>query len=224
LTIWAQGILTLKNQLTTSDAQEVESAFAVKLHELGEDVAAPDPPESATRIENGGDSNSELTAAGSDGSGRQPTAAAEKSNPAPKLNGNRVPRRRAAGQNGSSDGATSEAAIQQPVTPLSKPLRMRDRDHLRFVTTQPCLACGRLPSDAHHLKFAEQRAMGRKVSDEYTVPLCRVHHREVHRRGDERVWWQHLNIDPLQAAQRLWERTQLNAQTLDLRSQSVAGE
>jgi hypothetical protein len=66
--------------------------------------------------------------------------------------------------------------------------------------------------------------MGRKVSDEYTVPLCRVHHREVHRRSDERIWWQQLNIDPLQAAQRLWQWTQLNAQTPDLRSQSVAGE
>jgi hypothetical protein len=54
--------------------------------------------------------------------------------------------------------------------------------------------------------------------------LCRVHHREVHRGGDERVWWQHLNIDPLQAAQRLWQRTQFNAQTSELRSQAVAGE
>jgi len=210
LTAWAQGILTLKNQLTTTDAHEIETAFAAKLDEFGDDVAPLDPPEDATRVGASGNSES-VTAAGSDGSGSEPTAPTEKINPAPKLNGNRVPRRRAGGQNGSSDGATSEAAIQQPVTPLSKPVRMRDRDHLRFVTTQPCLACGRLPSDAHHLKFAEQRAMGRKVSDEYTVPLCRVHHREVHRRGDERVWWQHLNIDPLQAAQRLWERTQLNA-------------
>ena len=63
-----------------------------------------------------------------------------------------------------------------------------------------------------------------KVSDEFTVPLCRLHHRELHQRGDERIWWQHLNVDPLDTAQRLWERTQLNAQTPDLRSQSVAGE
>ena len=41
--------------------------------------------------------------------------------------------------------------------------------------------CGRQPCDAHHLRFAQNRAMGRKVSDEFTVPLCRGHHREVHR-------------------------------------------
>jgi hypothetical protein len=36
----------------------------------------------------------------------------------------------------------------------------------------------------HHLRFAQPRALGRKASDEFTVPLCRVHHREVHRAGD----------------------------------------
>jgi hypothetical protein len=206
LTVWAQGILSLKNQLTTSDAQEVETAFAAKLNELGDDIAPPDAPESATRVGGGGNSEP-ATATGSDGSGSEPTAATEKRERTRKLNGNRVPRRRAAGQNGSCDGATSEAAIQQPVTPLSKPLRMRDRDHLRFVTTQPCLACGRSPSDAHHLRFAQQRALGRKVSDEFTVPLCRLHHRELHQRGDELTWWQHFNVDPLDTAQRLWRAT-----------------
>jgi ERF superfamily len=204
LAVWAQGILTLKNQLTTTDAQAVETAFAAKLNELSD--APPDAPEAAARVAGGGSSDP-ATATGSDGSGNEPPAAAtEASNPAPKLNGNRVPRRRAAGQNGSSDSATSEADVQQ-VIPLRKPVRMRDRNHLRFVSTQPCLACGRSPSDAHHLRFAEQRALGRKVSDEFTVPLCRLHHRELHRRGDELTWWQHLNVDPLDTAQRLWRAT-----------------
>jgi len=203
LAVWAQGSLTLKNQLTTSDAQEVETAFAAKLNEVG-DVAPPDTPDS-TRV-GGGDTSEPATAIGSDGSGSQPTAATEKSGPTRKLNGNLVPRRRATGQNGSSDSATSYGAIQQ-VTPLRKPVRMRDRNHLRFVTTQPCLACGRSPSDAHHLRFAQQRALGRKVSDEFTVPLCRLHHRELHQRGDERTWWQQLKIDPLDTAQRLWRAT-----------------
>jgi hypothetical protein len=123
-----------------------------------------------------------------------------------QANGNRVPRRRATGQNGSSEGATSYGAIQQ-VTPLRKPVRMRDRNHLRFVSTQPCLACGRIPSDAHHLRFAQERALGRKVSDEFTVPLCRLHHRELHQRGDELLWWRHLNVNPLDTAQRLWRAT-----------------
>jgi hypothetical protein len=93
------------------------------------------------------------------------------------------------------------------VLTISKPVRERDRNHLRFVISQPCLVCGRGPSDAHHLKFAEQRAMGRKVSDKFSVPICRLHHRELHRRGDERAWWGKQGIDPLPIAAALWERT-----------------
>src|SRR5947209_2057607 len=99
---------------------------------------------------------------------------------------------RAVHQNASGVEETLQAPAQL-VTPLSKPLRLRDRHHLKFVGTQPCLACGRSPADAHHLKFAQQRGMGLKVSDEFTVPLCRLHHRELHRYGDERIWWQQLS-------------------------------
>jgi hypothetical protein len=101
----------------------------------------------------------------------------------------------------------SQLGDAEGVIAISKPVRERDRDHLRFVTSQPCLVCGRTPSDAHHLKFAEQRAMGRKVSDKFAVPICRLHHRELHRRGNERVWWQTQGIDPLPIATSLWEKT-----------------
>jgi hypothetical protein len=94
----------------------------------------------------------------------------------------------------------------QAVTAIPKPVRERDREHLKFVASQPCLLCGRTPSDAHHIKFAEQRAMGRKVSDRFTVPICRLHHRELHRRGNERVWWESQGIDPLVIAATLWDR------------------
>jgi hypothetical protein len=33
------------------------------------------------------------------------------------------------------------------------------------------------------------------VSDEFIVPVCRVHHRELHRPGNEAAWWRKLNID-----------------------------
>jgi hypothetical protein len=95
----------------------------------------------------------------------------------------------------------------QAVMVIRKPVRERDRDHLRFVASQPCLVCGRTPSDAHHIRFAEQRAMGRKVSDKFTVPICRLHHRELHRRGNERAWWQNQGIEPLAVAATLWART-----------------
>jgi hypothetical protein len=96
---------------------------------------------------------------------------------------------------------------EQTVTVISKPVRERDREHLKLVASQPCLVCGRTPSDAHHIKFAEQRAMGRKVSDRFTVPVCRLHHRELHRRGNERAWWENQGIDPLPFAATLWART-----------------
>jgi hypothetical protein len=115
-----------------------------------------------------------------------------------------------------TDAQTVEAAFAARLSRLgdaeggiaiSKPVRERDRDHLKFVTSQPCLVCGRTPSDAHHIKFAEQRAMGRKVSDKFAVPICRLHHRELHRRGNERAWWQTQGIDPLPIATSLWEKT-----------------
>jgi hypothetical protein len=88
-----------------------------------------------------------------------------------------------------------------------EPRRLRDRDHVRHVIRQPCPICGRRPSDAHHLRFSQSRALGRKVSDEFTVPLCRGHHREVHRSGDETTWWKKAGIDPNLAARALWLKT-----------------
>ena len=49
--------------------------------------------------------------------------------------------------------------------------------------------------------------MGRKVSDEFTVPLCSGHHRELHNCGDERKWWKMRDIDPLPIARTLWARS-----------------
>jgi ERF superfamily len=93
---------------------------------------------------------------------------------------------------------------------LGKTVRLRDKEHRKFVTRQPCLVCGRVPSDSHHLTFTQSRALGRRVSDEFSVPVCRIHHRELHRSGDEAAWWQKLNIDPLPVALRLWQHTRLN--------------
>ena len=110
-----------------------------------------------------------------------------------------LPSRETRGNQG--EGAEPNAAL---VTTIDKPVRERDRHHLRFVATQPCLVCGRTPSDAHHLKFAERPAMGRKVSDKFTVPVCRIHHRDLHKRGNERSWWEGQRVDPLPIAASLW--------------------
>ena len=97
--------------------------------------------------------------------------------------------------------------IDKAVLALPAPRRIRDREHVKSVAKQPCLVCGRRPADAHHLRFAQSRALGSKVSDEFTVPLCRGHHREVHRCGDEAAWWHRTGIDPNAAARVLWLKT-----------------
>jgi hypothetical protein len=90
---------------------------------------------------------------------------------------------------------------------FGEPRRERDKDHLRFVATQPCLLCSRVPSDAHHLRFAQPRALGRKVGDQFTVPLCRIHHRQVHECSDESAWWTDLEIDAIEIAKGLWDES-----------------
>jgi hypothetical protein len=99
------------------------------------------------------------------------------------------------------------SVVDKSVLALPAPRRIRDREHVKSIAKQPCLVCGRRPADAHHLRFAQSPALGRKVSDEFTVPLCRGHHREVHRCGDEAAWWNKTGIDATAAARVLWLKT-----------------
>jgi hypothetical protein len=155
--LWAQRRLPAKNQLTTTDAQQVEEAFAAKLALM--------PVQSAA--------------------GKTPTAVGD--------------------QTSAEKAGTPQ--IDKAMLVFPEPRRIRDRDHIRHVIKQPCLVCGRRPSDPHHLRFAQWRALGRKVSDEFTVPLCRSHHREIHRCGNEESWWHKTGLDPLAAARALWLET-----------------
>ena len=93
---------------------------------------------------------------------------------------------------------------------IAEPKRLRDKAHLKFVASQPCIVCGRQPSDPHHLRFAQPRAIGLKVSDEFIVPLCRGHHRQLHQAGNEIAWWEDLNINALEIAKRFWEESRMN--------------
>ena len=149
--LWAQRRLPAKNQLSATDAQQVEEAFAAKLESIH-------------------------------------------------------PQNASVGDHGITE-KTGISEIDKSILAFPEPRRIRDRDHIRHVIKQACLICGRRPSDPHHLRFAQSRALGRKVSDEFTVPLCRAHHREVHRCGDEGLWWRKTGIDPLAAARTLWLET-----------------
>ena len=196
LTDWAYRILPSKNQMTAADGREVEAAFALKVDShigVADRSETPGVP---------ADQGNVADREGGICSGKAPLSPEHIHEALPGSATCDISHRIKL-----AEDAPKAAAVASVVV-LSKPLRRRNREHLKFIGTQPCLACGRQPSDAHHLKFAQQAAMGRKVSDEYAVPLCRHHHRELHRCGDERIWWRQLNIDPLPAAERLWQQTQ----------------
>jgi hypothetical protein len=97
--------------------------------------------------------------------------------------------------------------IDKSVLTINEPKRIRCKEHLRFVASQPCLICGRVPSHAHHVRYAQSRGLSLKVSDEFTVPLCAIHHHRIHTTGKEREWWQERNIDPLKIANALWQQS-----------------
>jgi DNA recombination protein Rad52 len=107
-------------------------------------------------------------------------------------------------------GSVPTGHIDKHALVLGEPRRIRDTAHLRYVASQPCAVCGRGRCQVHHITFAQPRALGRKVSDEFTVPLCAKHHRELHQNGDERDWWRKHEIDPTSIAQGLWQASLRN--------------
>jgi ERF superfamily len=175
----ASRALIAKNRLAIEDADAVETAFRNRMG-LIERAEPSDDLTSATK-------DTDVVASGASNG---PTALTQTNEPT--------------GGQAISDAAPSS---QQVNASNGKLRRFRDKDHLRFVAKHPCTVCERQPCEPHHIRFAQPRAISRKVSDEFTVPLCRVHHREVHRRGDEAAWWAEFGIDPMPIALRLWQQT-----------------
>jgi hypothetical protein len=112
---------------------------------------------------------------------------------------------------GSDAQERASKGIDKSVLAFREVRRLRDKEHLKYVASRSCLICGRQPSEPHHVRFAQKLAFGRKVSDEFTVPLCRLHHRELHRSPNEPLWWKTARIDPLPIARELWEATRPKA-------------
>jgi hypothetical protein len=106
-----------------------------------------------------------------------------------------------------SISTVSQNGIDKSALQFGEPKRHRSKEHLKFVASQPCLICGRTPSHAHHIRYAQPKGLALKVSDEFTVPLCAIHHSENHGTGDERRWWRERKIDPLVAAAELWSKS-----------------
>jgi hypothetical protein len=224
-TAWAQRALGAKNTLTRVDAGLVEAAFVSRLAGFAdgglneEPLLSPPGPGDGDTIAEGTKASAATGPVASDG-GLPPVAIPAQ----PSGCGKRRRRHPGSAAAAAGDevrspvaGAGSEVRVNDAVAlhidksalTLGEPRRYRDRAHLEFVASQPCLVCGRRPSDAHHLRFAQPRALGRRVSDEFTVPLCRTHHRVLHRRGDEAAWWESVKVDPVAVAQKLWEHARL---------------
>jgi hypothetical protein len=151
---WAHRNLPAKNTLIATDARIVEKRFQAKLSSLSD--------------------------------GQNLDGAAKGASPGRTLANQNV-----VSVGGPSVGPHHKASTRinkqtrsDAVRALGKTVRLRDKDHRKFVLRQACLVCGRLPSDPHHLTFTQPRALGRRVSDEFMVPLCRIHHRELHRSGE----------------------------------------
>jgi hypothetical protein len=183
---WVHKNLSAKNTLTTADADLVEASFREKLATI------------------------ELASADNEGRSANNNTPAEQTT-------EQDPRVLAGEPFFESTEASAPSPIVLPAKRrlrrlAAKTIRLRDREHCKFVTTLPCVVCGRMPSEAHHIRFAQPRALGRKVSDEYTVPVCRLHHRELHGYGDEASWWAGVSIDPLPIALDLWRKSRSQAQ------------
>jgi hypothetical protein len=182
---WVYKNMPLKNELTAADADLVATAFRDRLAVIEAETSALENRPHSAAVNGGRDLNQTV----------------------PDPEGARSP--------GLLEGrgvglmVLHDHSERRERGVAGKTIRLRDKEHCKYVATQACLVCGRAPSEAHHVRFAQPRALGRKVSDEYTVPLCRLHHRELHRYGDEASWWAGASIDPLPIALDLWRQSRV---------------
>jgi ERF superfamily len=200
-TNWAHRSLPAKNTLTAADSELVEAGFRLKLAVFGDGLpgdvpqeavhcapgAQPVHPNPSAEAPSVANVLGHFAPAGSGLDAENPQEDSSKLNDQPR--------------------SDIGGGIDNSVLVISKPQRIRDKGHRKFVSAQACLVCGRQPSDPHHLRAAQPRALSRKVSDEFTVPLCRIHHREIHCVGHEAAWWSKFGIDPYLVAAALWART-----------------
>jgi hypothetical protein len=185
---WACQSLAAKNTLSVQDASIIDAAFRDRIRMLEPELllsepAQPETKQAATEIKNEAEE-------------AEPARPASASDMALRAS---IPPKSRKGLRIHPTGVDDFPAV--------KSRRSRNKNHLKFISRQPCSVCGRQPCEAHHLRYAQSRALGRRVSDEFTVPLCRLHHRELHRHGDELSWWNRASIDPVPIALAFWQHT-----------------
>jgi ERF superfamily len=193
---WVRENLGAKNTLTAEDAHAVEATFKSKMETV--EIAYPSSTFKPSPKDPTAPSDAAIPAVDSVNATALLTSDASPMSRPPQV-GRHPPLR--------ISRAFQAGPIDKSALTLNEPRRYRDKAHREYVSAQPCLICGRQPSDAHHIRFGQPRSLGRKVSDEFTVPICRTHHRELHQHGDEAAWWRLVNIDPMPIALRLWQQT-----------------
>ncbi len=215
LQLRAIAILKTKNRLSADDAKRVEEAFAARMApRAGASEGSTEDEPAVTPIEptppglpsTSTDAVKPRRPRGRPRKSKAPIERASSVAQTPMVDKSISPDMSTAGKAETRDlNATTVIKIDKSLLRFGEVRRHRDKMHLRFVALQPCLLCGRTPSDPHHLRFAQPRALGRKTSDEFVVPLCRAHHSQNHQVGDEMSWWKRNSVDPLPVASRLWE-------------------
>jgi hypothetical protein len=183
---WARRTMAAKNTLVAEDADTVETAFRDRVQVL------------ETALECSGQVLADPLAT-------TPPSSTEDPLPIPLAPQIGQKRRRSR-----APDRLNPKRIDKSALTIAEPRRYRNKEHLRLVAQQACLVCGRKPCDPHHLRFMQPRTIGRKVSDEFVAPLCRIHHRAAHRAGDERAWWKQVGIDPVKVARTLWRKARLS--------------
>jgi hypothetical protein len=181
---WASARLAAKSRLSADDAKILEAKFRARVAPFVQGAEGPEDQGIEGLNGQGQDAVEIDDAASRTASVNDPGSAGRQSHEVP--------------------GETADEPGDPRPRLIGKIIRLRDSEHRKFVCRQACVMCGRTPSDPHHLRFAQPRALASKVSDEFIVPLCRVHHRELHRRGDEEAWWRERRIDPIAIALALW--------------------
>jgi hypothetical protein len=192
LALWGHRSIRQKDALISSDAKLLEDAFRKKLATFKEDLKHSLNQPSTTKetlVKGDGQKRRSSHVRNSKKQLRRPGPEASLGKPSLLQSG------------------VKNTVIDKSLLSIPTIKRHRNKEHLRSVASKACLVCGRQPSDPHHLRFAQQRGLGLKVSDEFTVPLCRIHHREAHQKDDERKWWEALKIEPLRIARSLWQNS-----------------
>lgn len=93
---------------------------------------------------------------------------------------------------------------------IPKTKNIRSKKHIQRLKSLACMICSFSPVDAHHLLRAGGKGMGQKAGDNWAVPLCRLHHLELHQLGGEVEFFERRGM-PYEGVKRyateLWEQT-----------------